>query len=706
MLRRLCLTSVIAFSFLVANSQSDSIEPVNRLLNLSLEELMEVKVITASGFLQSTFEAPSTIVVITAKQIAERGYEQLEDALRDVPGIDMIHINGYAPTLFYFRGMYGAENLRALLMIDGIVENNIIGSNDMAGPVYSLHSAERIEIIWGPVSALYGSNAFGGIIHIISKKGKDIDGIKAEQGFGSFNTSFTKISAGTRKKNLEFSVGGTLYNSDGPVFKNRDPQYSGSFVHKGYSFNGIVTYHAKFSSTTLGYRTYRTPMGFGTYANSPTVYLRLPAAGDANDGTVGIMSREFRGERSGLDDAFLRTYYLQHEYNSGKKINFTARVFYRETGTGDESYAYITTDGRRMIRARVATFSNRSAGEFVLNYNPGGRHHFTAGAQFQQDNVEAGARQSTVDLTTVYLVDGRDTVLNLNSSFLPRRFDIRNNLGSFAHYNYALDLLGRTYLTAGFRYDRNSYFGDAFSPRATIVNRSDSNFTFKFQFGKAFRAPSNLEIYQAQNVNFNLKQERITTFEINAIYSMGKRMRVQLNGFRNNLSDVIILGNLSGLNPDKNAGVVHINGIEALADLQLNNKISGFINFTFQDSRGHNLVTGRRGRIPGVARVKGNIGFTARVENLLIVSGSGNWIGKRSVPFTDPHGPVDGYFLANVYVSTVPLFKQKITIGFNVHNLFNTTWFDPGIRTADGFLYSTVLEQPGINGLFKIAVGL
>src|SRR5687767_3230524 len=138
-------------------AQKDSIPNVTSLLNLSLEQLMNIQVETASGYLQTTSEAPSTITVITAQQIEDRGYEQLEDALRDVPGIDMIHINGYAPTLFYFRGMYGAENLRALLMIDGIPENNIVGSNDMAGPVYSLHSVERIEIIWGPVSARYGA---------------------------------------------------------------------------------------------------------------------------------------------------------------------------------------------------------------------------------------------------------------------------------------------------------------------------------------------------------------------------------------------------------------------------------------------------------------------------------------------------------------------------------------------------------------------
>ena len=192
MRNKIFVTVFLFLPSLLLKAQNDSSLAVNKLLGLSLEELMKIKVVTASGFLQTTAEAPSTITVITAQQIAERGYEQLQDALRDIPGIDMIHINGYAPTLIYFRGMYGAENLRALLMIDGIVENNIIGSNDMAGPAYSLHNVQRIEIIWGPASALYGANAFGGVINIITKKGADMNGMHAEQGYGSFNTSFEK----------------------------------------------------------------------------------------------------------------------------------------------------------------------------------------------------------------------------------------------------------------------------------------------------------------------------------------------------------------------------------------------------------------------------------------------------------------------------------------------------------------------------------
>jgi iron complex outermembrane receptor protein len=691
----------------IAKAQTDSINNVIKLTDLSLEELMNIKVVTASGYLQTTAEAPSTITVITAKQIADRGYEQLEDALRDIPGIDMIHINGYAPTLIYFRGMYGAENLRALLMIDGIVENNILGSNDMAGPAYSLHNAERIEIIWGPVSALYGSNAFGGVINIITKKGSDINGLHAEQGFGSFNTSFTKLNMGLRKSNWEFSVAGTLYSTDGPDFKNRDPNYSGSYIDKAYSINSSLSYYAKKTKTTLGYRTYRTPMGWGTYANSATSYLGLPSQGNNNLGILGIIQRDIRGEKPGLDDSYLRTLFIQNEWKPNEKLNLFSRVTYRETGIGEDSYIYVTVDGNRLIRSGIASYSNRISGELSANYIFSEKHRLTAGVEYTRDNVEQGARNSTYDPNTIYLMDGRDTVVNLYSTYLARKYDIRNNFGSYLQYILNTSLLGKTNFTLGLRYDHNSYFGDAVSPRIAIVNQPSQKVTFKFQYGNAFRAPTNLEIHQPPPTgNFQLKQERITTYEVNAIYTPSKKLRIQVNGFRNELTDVIILGNLTGINLDKNPGVINVNGVEGILDIAFAKSISGFVNLTYQDSKGENLITHNKRNVPGIAKIKGNAGITMHINDLFTVSLSGNWVGTREVPDTDPYGPVDGYFLTNLVVGTAKLFNTGITASLNIHNLFNTKWLDPGFRTADGFLYSTVLEQPGINGLFKIGINL
>ena len=679
---------------------------VDNLLNLSLEELMAIKVVTASGYLQTTSEAPSTITVISSKQIEERGYEQLEDALRDIPGIDMIHINGYAPTLIYFRGMYGAENLRALLMIDGIVENNILGTNDMAGPAYSLHNAERVEIIWGPVSALYGANAFGGIINIISKKGADINGLHAEQGFGTFNTSFEKVSIGLRKKNLEFAAAGTLYNSDGPKFGNRDPNYTNSYVDKAYSFNGTISYYSKKAKTTLGYRTYNTPMGWGTFFNSPTVFLGLPPQGYRNSGVLGLLARDVRGEKGGRTNLYLRTLFLQNEYKPNEKFNFLSRLVYRETGNADDSYIYLTLDGQKLIRGIISSYSNRITGEFAANYSLSANQKISAGVQYNRDNVERGQRRSTLDTTNnIYLIDGRDTVSNLYSTFLPRLSDIRSNFGGYLQYVINTNLLRKTNLTVGARYDNNSYFGDALNPRIAIVNQPAKNFTFKLQFGTAFRAPTNNEINQAP-LNFDLKTEKIKTYEANLIYSSAKNLRLQLNLFRNELTDIIVIGNLSGLNANKNPGAEKINGIESSLDLMLSKNISGYINFTYQDAKGQNFVTNFSGPLPGVAKFKGNARVTMLVDDLLTVSLSGNWVGTRRSPRTDPYGPVPGYFLTNFVITSAKFLNNQVTASLNIHNLFDVKWLDPGFRTADGFLFSTVLEQPGVNGVFKISVNL
>jgi len=689
--------------FLLA--QNDTVPQVDSLVQLSLEELMNIKVVTASGYLQSTAEAPSTITVITDQQIQERGYEQLEDALRDVPGIDMIHINGYAPTLIYFRGMYGAENLRALLMIDGIVENNILGTNDMAGPAYSLHNVKRIEIIWGPASALYGANAFGGVINIITKKGEDIHGLQVEQGFGSFNTSFEKVSMGLKKRNLEFALAGTLYSSDGPKFRKRDPQYSNSYVDKANSLNGALSYYAKKSKTTLAFRSYNTPMGYGTFFNSPTSLFRLPPQGNGNVGILGISARDLRGEKGGLASYYLRTYSLENVWSPNEKFNLLSRIVYRETGSNDDSYLYITFDGRKLIRGIFTSYSNRISGEFKANYALAANQNFSAGLQYTTDNVEKGQRKSTMNTTDTYLIDGRDTLLNLNATFLPREYAIRTNFGSYLQYVLNTNLLGKTNFTLGARYDNNSYFGDAFNPRAVIVNQPNSELTFKLQLGTAFRAPSENEINQAP-LSFELKTEKIKTYELNAIYSSSKNLRLQLNLFRNQLSDIIVIGNLSGINPNKNPGAETINGIETSIDFVPVNKVTGFLNFTYQDAKGQNFVTHFSGMLPGVAKFKGNAGLTVHIQDMFIVSLSENWVGKRQVPKTDPYGPVRGYFLTNCVISTKELFNKGITASLNVRNVFNTNWLDPGFRTADGFLFSTVLEQPGINGLVKIGIKL
>ncbi len=693
-----CLTPILT------RAQADTVPEISRLLDLSLEELMNIQVVTATGSIQRISEAPSTMNVITAKQIKERGYLQLEDALKDIPGIDFIHTNGYIPTLIYFRGMYGAENLRALLMIDGIPENNIIGSNDMAGPAYSLHNVDRIEVIWGPASALYGANAFGGVINIITKSGATINGFQYEKGFGSFNTSVDKAMFGISRSNFDISIAGSLYSTDGPKFTNRDPNYTASYVDKAYSLSTIISYSMKKMKLTLGGRIFNTPMGFGTFLNSPTVFLGLPPQGYGNTGVIGLIARDVRGEKSGLEEPYSRTFYLQDELKPSAKLSILARLIYRETGISERSYAYITIDGTKLYRVPTCNYSNRAGGEIIANYNERKKYQLSAGLQYFQDNIEHGDRKTNFD-TTIYFLDGRDTLLGLYSTFKPRVFDIRNTFGSHAQFVWNTNFLRKTSFTVGVRYDVNTYYGNPLSPRIAMVSQPSDKFTFKLLFGRAYRAPTNTEINQAP-ANLSLKTEKINTYEVNLIYQLSPQFLAQVNGFRNELRDVIILGNLVNLIQDKNPGKINVNGFEAKVDMAFTKAVSAFFNFTYQDARGKNLITGVSRKIPGVAKVKGNLGVDFRVKDLFNLDLTGNWVGQRRVPITDPYGPVDGYFLANIALTTERFFNNRVSVSIAVKNLFNAKYLDPGFRSADGAIYSTVLEQPRINGLFKICLHL
>lgn len=703
---------VLSIAPFILRSQVDS--TVNTLLDFSLEELMNLEVVSASVSGQKLSNAPSTMLIITAQQIEERGYEELSDALRDVPGIDFIHINGYAPTLIYFRGMYGAENLRALLMIDGIPENNISGTNDMGGPAYSLHNVERIEVIWGPASALYGANAFGGLINIITKKAEAMNGITIQRGQGNLNTSFEKAAFGMKKAGFDINFSGTLFRTDGPLLKERSQNYTGSYVDNAYSFSSSIGYTSAKCRAIIGYRAFDTPMGWGTLLNTPTKFLGLPSQGNGNVGTVGILSEDFRGEKPGRYEPFSRTSFIQNTYTPNSKLSVFTMAEYRETGISEKSYSYITVDGKNLYRLPSAQYANRWGGKISSTYSISELHKISVGAEFYQDNLEEGSRKLNLD-TNHYTVNGQFKVTGLYSTFMARKFVIWNNFGSFLQYELHTKWLRETHVTIGTRYDINSKYGNPISPRIAVINQPTDKLTFKLLYGTAYRAPTITEIDQFRSnlgtrnnlANSDLKPEKVRTYELNVIYNPVKELLLQLNAFRNELTDIIILTSLEtvGYTQNQNLGTAYVNGVEGKMDISFSKRIKVFANFTLQQGEQtakHFSQNDTTFDIPNIAAAKGNVGLTIYAAELFNVSLIGNWVGKRNVLGSNPHGPVDGYFITNAAINTHRFFNDHVYVSLTVKNLFGVKYLDPGIRAADGLLYSTVLEQPGITGIFKI----
>lgn len=178
-------------------------------LSMSLEELMNVEIITASRKSQKISESPIAVSVITAEDIKRSGMTNIPDILRRVPGVDVASLtsSGYAVTTRRLNERYSNK---MLAMIDGrLINKPFLGHTLWQNIPVQLEEIERIEIIRGPGSILYGANAFAGIINIITKSPEDLKGTFVEAGVGNLDTyRGTLIHAGKIEKlNYKISLG-------------------------------------------------------------------------------------------------------------------------------------------------------------------------------------------------------------------------------------------------------------------------------------------------------------------------------------------------------------------------------------------------------------------------------------------------------------------------------------------------------------------
>ena len=191
------------------------------LSSLSLQQLMQIEVPTvfsASKLQQKTTEAPSSVTVITSDEIKRYGWRTLGDLLASVQGFYITYDRDYQ-----FLGARGVNlgdfNSRILLLINGHRINNDLNDGAAIGTAFILDIdlIDRVEIVRGPGSVLYGNNAFFGVIDVITRQGNQVNGIEASGSYGSFNAASGRVTLGQRFTNgLNIVLSGTVYHSDGP----------------------------------------------------------------------------------------------------------------------------------------------------------------------------------------------------------------------------------------------------------------------------------------------------------------------------------------------------------------------------------------------------------------------------------------------------------------------------------------------------------
>ena len=191
------------------------IEKIKRLKN-------SMVVTSVSKKAENIYETPATALLISEQQIKNRGYLDLEAMLHDLPGFDISRSNGNLYTHAYQRGYRSINTNRTLFLVDGVEENDLWSSNVYLSRQYALSNIKNIEVIYGPASTMYGSNAFLGVVNVITKEPADFIeagnqvGVDARLGYGSYNTKFFDgtFAVRTKNNNVALSVTARAFFSD------------------------------------------------------------------------------------------------------------------------------------------------------------------------------------------------------------------------------------------------------------------------------------------------------------------------------------------------------------------------------------------------------------------------------------------------------------------------------------------------------------
>ncbi len=182
------------------------------------EKIMEITSVSKKA--ENLLQVPATVMVLTREDIVQRGYQSLEQMLHDLPGFDIAKGNGPGFAYFYQRGYRSVSNDRILLLIDGVEENDLVSFNIPISRQYPIADVERVEVIYGPASTLYGANAFSGVINVITKSYAKSTGtgkrlaLSGQSRAGTWNTRYFDGIATAKTKDVAVSLVGRLYGSD------------------------------------------------------------------------------------------------------------------------------------------------------------------------------------------------------------------------------------------------------------------------------------------------------------------------------------------------------------------------------------------------------------------------------------------------------------------------------------------------------------
>lgn len=666
-------------------AQSSTEEELNEIYGS--EEFVRI----ATGVAQPVTKAPAVASVITAEDIRNMGATDIDEALETVPGLHVARSAlGYNP-VYVFRGMYSDVNPQVLMLINGVpITNLYVGDRNVAWGGMPVEAISRIEVVRGPGSAVYGADAFAGVINIITKTPEEMNGLSMGARAGSFDTRDGWLTYGGSNGELRYGAVVEAHRSDGQ---------SETVAADAQSFLDAVS----------GTRASLAPGPVSLHRENLDARMEL-----------GYGNLKFRGGAQVRNDAGLGVGIAQtlDPHGAGGSNRYNADLTYDNPNL---------TDNLGVKIQGSTLFTSQEVDHDFLLYPPGSRGPFFTplGApifppfpngiignpevyerhyRFEASSLYQGFADHKISLGGGYhygevyktkeeknfgfdpatgfpilpgspLVDVSDTPL----VFLPE--GRRENTHVFVQdiWSFARDWE----FTAGVRYDHFSDFGDTTNPRLALVWSARQNLTFKALYGEAFRAPSFSETRVQSNPAFlgnpSLKPEALKSNEFAVNYQPSFNLNLDFNVFHYQWKDVIqFLPDPGGATRTaQNAGEQTGYGAEFALTWKAARTLSLTGNMALQKSQDQH--TGKdAGNAPGHdTYVRADWDFLPGWRLDL----QSSWIADRDRVFGDPRNNVSDYVITDLALRN-RTWAPKMEVALLVKNLFNDHAREPSLNGA------------------------
>ncbi len=698
-----------ALSLLLGSSCGYGQDNMDDFFSLSPSELANIQVTIDTGTAKPIFRSAAVTSVITAEQITEMGATELHEVLDTVPGL---HVSLESVTTDYIntmRGIANTTNSEVLVLMNGSRYSVPYKGSHMQGMEIPVEAIQRIEVIRGPGSALYGADAFAGVINIITKKAGDIDGAVIGGRGGSWGTRSTWGQLGQTWQGWDVAASLQYNNNgaDGDRIIKADAQTAADTAVGTQASLAPGPMQTQWERWNAHLNLQRKYVDVNFWAFSEVNAGLRAGAGGSLDNRGHLDGENFLADvklstEDALDDwelqahvSYLTTAIDTEIYNfpAGSLLPIDVRGNPTQDPTAISKFVFFPDGMRTNIgienRMPVVELSDLYKGldDHLVRFIAGYRYEavFTS----ESRNYGVGILDGSALTPPSPLIDVTGTPL----TFLSNRHRDIWSLALQDEWQFA----SGWQLTAGIRYDEYSDFGSTFNPRAALVWDVNDKLTAKLLYGQAYRAPSFLEQYQQNSQLFvgnpGLKPEEIETVELAFDYRPVQDFRTTLNIYFYEITDLIsnqIDRTNTAASGLKNSEGQDAFGTEVEWDWKFHENWNIRGNYAWQYARNKEFNR----RVSGVPEHKLYSALAWSFMPQWQLQTQLNWVGHRISPLGDSR-VLDDYETVDITLNGRKLFGH-LDVTASVRNLFDSDGKEPAISA-----YPDSLPIPGQSFYFE-----